>query len=51
MIERLDQEQEQIMEDYLYRKLIGQQEYDLEQFEKGDINETFYVWSRRTTLI
>jgi len=43
MTERLDQEQEQIMEDYLYRKLIGQQEYDLEQFEKGDINETFYV--------
>jgi len=43
MIERLDQEQEQIMEDYLYRKLIGQQEYDLEQSEKGDINETFYV--------
>ena len=36
MTERLDQEQEQIMEDYSYRKSIGQQEYDLEQSEKGD---------------
>jgi len=43
MTERLDQEQEQIIEDYLYRKLVGQQEYDLEQSEKGDTNETFYV--------
>jgi len=45
MIERLDQEQEEIMEDYLYRQLIGQHEYDLEQFEKDyrDTYETFYV--------
>jgi len=40
MTERLDQEQEQIIEDYLYRKLVGQQEYDLEQSEKGDVDIT-----------
>ena len=39
MNERWDEEQEQIASDSLYRRLVGQAEYDLEQSEKGDDDE------------